>query len=248
MKHRLLFNFPTLGPALETGDYDVLLLDAWKTLFRGPYPEPPADTQEILGYKCRWTSEGPKVDVKDVDPEFLHVCLTTNIEDPYDFLVFLAQRFGLSRPTDDQQRKFHALIESEKMGLSVFADVARELPILQARGLRIGLLSNVWPFPIKHLLRETGLDRYFEHLILSYEVGHAKPSPEIFQAACQKFNTSAHRCLMVGDNPKLDIYGALAFGMPAVHIDRYPNQPSPERVDGVPVIGGLRELYRGYGD
>ena len=244
MQNRL-FNYPSFGPALETGDYDVVLLDAWKTLFRGPYPEPPGDTQEILRYKTRMTPEGPKVD--EVDPEFLHVCLTTNIEDEYDFLCYLAEKFGLPRPTDEQHRQFRALIESEKMGLSVFLDVEEELQNLRDRSYRIGLLSNVWPFPIKYLLKRKRLDQYFEHLILSYEVGFAKPSPEIFHVACQKFGVSRERCLMVGDSPSLDIVGALNFGMPAVHIDRYPNHPSPQRIQGVPVIGELSELYRGVG-
>ncbi len=233
------------GPALKQGHFDVILLDAWKTLFRGPYPEPPGDTQQILGYKCSKHNEPLKVE--EVDPEFLHVCLTTNIEDPYDFLVFLTEHFGLTRPTDEQHRRFQHLVESEKQGLCVFLDVDDELRALRQQGYRLGLLSNVWPFPIKYLLKKRKLEQYFEHLILSYEVGCAKPDSRIFQIACDKFQVHAGRALMVGDNPELDIVGALSAGMPAVHIDRYPSL-TPVRVPNVPVIGELCELYRGLGD
>lgn len=228
------------GPALTQGSFDVILLDAWKTLFRGPYPEPPGDTQEILGYKC---VPGQKLKVQDVDPDFLHVCLTTNIEDPYDFLRFIAQHFGLSTPSDEQHRQFRHLVESEKRGLLVFLDVEDELRELRRQGYRLGLLSNVWPFPIKYLLRRRKLDQFFEHLILSYEVGCAKPDSKIFDIACNKFGVPHHRALMVGDNPELDIKGALDAGVPAVHIDRYPEFPNPIRVPNVPVIGELCELY-----
>lgn len=232
------------GPALAQGQFPVILLDAWKTLFRGPYPEPPGDTQEILGYKCRRNERG-QLKVDEVDHDFLQVCLTTNIEDPYEFLIFIAAHFGLAKPNDLQHRQFQHLVESEKQGLCVFLDVEEELKELNRQGYRLGLLSNVWPFPIKYLLSRRKLDQYFEHLILSYEVGCAKPSARIFEIACDKFGVRPDQAIMVGDNPDLDIVGALNAGVPAVHIDRYPNFPVPVRVPNVPVIGELGELYRG---
>jgi HAD superfamily hydrolase (TIGR01549 family) len=232
-------------PILEhCGDqFDVLLLDAWGTLFKGPFPEPPGDTQEILGYKCK---PGQKLTLEEVDPEFLQVCLTTPIEDPHEFLVYIANRFELPEPTKKQHGEFQDLIKYEKRGLLLYYDVKDALEVLRNKyNKRLGLLSNVWPFPIKWLLKRCGIDHYFEEdgLILSYEVRYAKPSPQIFQLACERFNVPRERALMIGDSTKLDIEGALRFGMPAVHIDRYPKRP-PVRVPGVPVINELAELWR----
>jgi FMN phosphatase YigB (HAD superfamily) len=72
-----------------------------------------------------------------------------------------------------------------------------------------------------------------------------KPRPSIFQAALDKVNVAAADAVMVGDNVRQDIEGALAVGMRAVllHRDDAPH-PQAEKLDaaGVLVIRSLREL------
>ncbi len=59
-----------------------------------------------------------------------------------------------------------------------------------------------------------GLHEYISHLIISEEVGHAKPRPEIFQTAFQSLgNPEPSSVLMVGDSLTADIGGGKAYGM-----------------------------------
>lgn len=219
-----------------------ILIDLWKTLARSTYPEPIADFQEILGYKTVMTAEGPKT---ELCPEFLEACLTTNIEDPDLFMAAIAERFGIREIPADASQRFRKLIENEKNGLSLFLDVQGELRALKDQGYNLALASNVWPFPTKHLLKRAGLEHLFDALILSYEVGYAKPHPEFWRRSVSRLGVSLDECMMIGDNVRLDIRGALAVGIPrnqVVHIDRYGDSTDTE--PGVLIISELAQLYR----
>lgn len=65
----------------------------------------------------------------------------------------------------------------------------------------------------------------FNPLIVSMEVGFAKPDPRIFTAAIDACGISANDILFIGDSIKLDIEPALKAGMDAVLIDRHQIYP-----------------------
>lgn len=60
----------------------------------------------------------------------------------------------------------------------------------------------------------SAISQHIEHVIISEDVGIAKPAPEIFEYA---FNVTGHenksKALMIGDNLKSDILGGLNFGI-----------------------------------
>ena len=58
-----------------------------------------------------------------------------------------------------------------------------------------------------------GLDRYFDYIVTSEEVGADKPSPLPFKLAIHKLGCDASKVWMIGDNPRNDIEGAkMALG------------------------------------
>jgi len=63
-------------------------------------------------------------------------------------------------------------------------------------------------------LKKSNLKVYFEEIIISEEVGYAKPNPEIFRIALEKINyLEKDKVLMVGDSIKSDIQGGINFGI-----------------------------------
>jgi putative hydrolase of the HAD superfamily len=64
-------------------------------------------------------------------------------------------------------------------------------------------------------LQASALDRFFDVVICSDEVGVKKPNPVIFQCALGAANASSHESIMIGDCPEADVKGALAVGMKA---------------------------------
>jgi beta-phosphoglucomutase len=101
----------------------------------------------------------------------------------------------------------------------LFTDVLPTLEALQTLGMPMGILSN-FGTQLRDVLRRFDLLRYFEFVVVSAEVGLAKPDPRIFQLAVDKSGHPASRLLYVGDHIGDDIQGAWGAGLAAVLIDR----------------------------
>ncbi|PID38708.1 MAG: hypothetical protein CSA65_02560 [Proteobacteria bacterium] len=89
-----------------------------------------------------------------------------------------------------------------------------------AKRYRLALLSNGSGERQRAKLDRLGLERHFHRLFISDEVGAAKPDPQIFEHALSVCGVPRKRALMIGDDPKRDIAGALAVGLPACWIAR----------------------------
>ncbi len=101
----------------------------------------------------------------------------------------------------------------------VFEDVAPALDTLVSRGIRLGVISN-WDERLRMLLRRLNLDRYFDVITVSCEVGFSKPSPVIYEHATTKLGFSPSSILHVGDSSEMDVAGAAAAGFQSLRIFR----------------------------
>lgn len=87
---------------------------------------------------------------------------------------------------------------------------------LRARGLRIGIGTNmVADLQIKKLVR-LGLAEKCHFMVSSEEADAEKPAPVFFALCAEKAGCPAGECLFIGDNPKVDIGGATDAGMQAL--------------------------------
>jgi putative hydrolase of the HAD superfamily len=100
----------------------------------------------------------------------------------------------------------------------VFADVPATLKGLVKRQ-RLCVLSN-FDRRLLSILEGHRIDRYFEHVVLSSEVGAAKPDARMFLIAQRLFGYEPHECLHVGDDFRCDVQGALAQGWQAYQVAR----------------------------
>lgn len=101
----------------------------------------------------------------------------------------------------------------------VYDDVRPALARLQERGLRLAVVSN-WDARLGPLLRRLGLAEFFDFIVISAEVGSAKPSPRIFSVAAARLGAAPAAMLHVGDAEDEDVSGARDAGLAAVRIDR----------------------------
>lgn len=66
-------------------------------------------------------------------------------------------------------------------------------------------------------LKRTGLDAYFDHVIISDEVGAHKPNPEIFEAMASRLkHKEKESMIIVGDSLTSDILGGNLYGIKTV--------------------------------
>lgn len=97
---------------------------------------------------------------------------------------------------------------------TLFSDALRTLETLQAAGLRLGVVSDqVWGEGSHLEIECSGLSSFFQSVVLSCEVGWAKPHPGIFQAAVSELEVNPEEAVMVGDNLQADVQGAQALGI-----------------------------------
>jgi putative hydrolase of the HAD superfamily len=101
---------------------------------------------------------------------------------------------------------------------TLFDDV---LPSLKAlREHRCGIISNGSTAQQTLKLFRTGIDRYFDIVVVSEDAGAAKPQREIFLEACRQAGSPAHRCVYVGDRLEQDAMASRAIGMRSFWLDR----------------------------
>jgi HAD superfamily hydrolase (TIGR01549 family) len=104
------------------------------------------------------------------------------------------------------------------LGRTMFDDAYRTLDWLRDRGVRIGCVTNrVFGGPrFVEELRELGLDRYFESVAVSCDMGYMKPHPKIFEHALEEMKTDPRETAMVGDSLRADVQASQALGMTAI--------------------------------
>jgi len=98
--------------------------------------------------------------------------------------------------------------------VTLYEDVRPALARL-ARRYRLVAVSNG-----NAEIARVGLGEFFAGSVSARKHGVAKPDPSIFLAACAAANAAPHQVMHLGDDPLLDIDGALAAGLQAGWICR----------------------------
>ena len=117
-------------------------------------------------------------------------------------------------------------------------------PLLERLGARypLGLISNGPSELQRPKIEKFALERHFEVVLVSGELGVRKPDPAIFAMALEALGVSPQRAVFIGDNPIDDVAGACASGLPAIWVNRG-DWPAP--ADGAAPhveVGELREI------
>jgi putative hydrolase of the HAD superfamily len=123
----------------------------------------------------------------------------------------------------DDERTVADLVEADRelmTGLTVLhPDTVPFLESLRAAGVRTAFVSNCNE-NARPLLDALGLTALVDDLVLSCEVGVAKPDPKIFRIALDRLGVTAEATLFVDDlQDYCDAAGEL--GMTSVRIDRH---------------------------
>ncbi len=192
--------------------YTWVFLDADRTLFD-------YDTAECGALAAALAEEGIKASA-----EHVRVYRTVN--------EALWRRFELGGVTQDTVRVERFRQFAEKFGLTfdpaVFSDrYVKRLSeradlmedaedVVRALHGKVGLLllTNGMPEVQRSRLANSPLHNLFQHVVISEEVGAAKPDRRIFDFAMQSAGSpSASQVLMVGDSLSSDIEGAVRYGI-----------------------------------
>lgn len=99
-------------------------------------------------------------------------------------------------------------------------DAVDILKYCKERGYILGLVTN-GKVEIQNTKIDTlGLREYFKAIVISGEVGVAKPDPKIYQLALDRLGVTADQTYFIGDHPVNDIWGAGKAGLQGIWLQR----------------------------
>lgn len=125
----------------------------------------------------------------------------------------------------------------------LFAGALEVLEVLSGYA-RLALVSNGLAEVQRARIERVGIGAYFRAIVISAEVGVAKPAPGIFDIAFAALDSPARQtAVMVGDNLASDIRGGRDYGISTCWYNPQ-GRPSGNVNDADHTIGDLRELLR----
>jgi putative hydrolase of the HAD superfamily len=130
----------------------------------------------------------------------------------------------------------------------LYDDAIPFLKMLRSRGVPTAFVSNCNE-STRPLLSALGVSALVDKMVLSCEVGSAKPAPRIYQEALDQLGVAAEDAVFVDDQPGY-CAGATALGITAVRIARRAraSDPAPAGSAGstgtaeIAIVGSLLDL------
>ncbi len=143
----------------------------------------------------------------------------------------LLEHYRLDHPAEELSFDYRTYLSESTHMLDGAVDLLNKL-----RGkYRLGLVTNGLKEVQRPRLANTGLGEYFEFVVISDEIGVAKPHAGFWDHAYDQMEgVEKNKVLVIGDNPNADVKGALDYGFHACWL-RHP---------GVADRKGLGETYR----
>lgn len=117
------------------------------------------------------------------------------------------------------QQLSDAYIEISPRQTLLLPHAKETLEVLKNEGYRMHIVTNGFP-EVQHIkLENSGIAAYFSTILCSEAVGFSKPNGPIFSEALRRSGCLAKNAIMIGDDIKADIMGALNAGWHAIHFD-----------------------------
>lgn len=110
-------------------------------------------------------------------------------------------------------------LRNRRGALRLFEDVRPFFAALKPR-IPIALVTNGASDTQREALRVLGIEHEFRAVVISGEVGIAKPDPAIFGLVVDKLRIQPDQAWHIGDNLRVDVAGAQEAGLIAVWMNR----------------------------
>jgi putative hydrolase of the HAD superfamily len=130
----------------------------------------------------------------------------------------------LSRPVppteDAQDLAFESFLGWYRGTWAAFSDARPALEVARSNDWRIGVLTNGSTSQQNAKLASIGLADLVDVVSTAQGLGVGKPEVAAFHLTCEALDVQPAEALMIGDNLEVDVLGARAAGLAALHLDR----------------------------
>jgi len=130
--------------------------------------------------------------------------------------TLLEFKIGDEKLAREMSEKFLDLLPTRKQ---LFPHTIEILDYLTNKNYQLHMITNGFEKIQWSKINNSGLGRYFTHVITSETSNSLKPKKEIFDFAMQKAGASLGESIMLGDNLDADILGAMNIGMDSVFVN-----------------------------
>lgn len=141
---------------------------------------------------------------------------------PQRFKEWYGQDFDYYRVRDRRQEMMNEFFA--KNGIHLKPGAVEILEILKERGIMSAVATASDMTRTEKYLDETGIKKYFTKLISATMVKEGKPSPYIYQYACEQLGLDPSECIAVEDAPN-GIISAYKAGCRVIMV---PDQTGPD--------------------
>ena len=115
---------------------------------------------------------------------------------------------------------FNKFLPIYEENIILFDDVIPCLEYLSREKYQLGIITNGHSKDQREKLRRFNLEKYFPTVIISGEIGFAKPSAEIFLECANILKLSPNEIMYIGDMVEMDIIGANEVGIRGIWLNR----------------------------
>jgi len=130
--------------------------------------------------------------------------------------TLLEFKIGDEKLAREMSEKFLDLLPTRKL---LFPHTIEILDYLTNKNYYLHMITNGFEKIQWSKINNSGLGRYFKHVITSETSNSLKPKKEIFDFALQKAGATLAESIMLGDNLDADIQGAMNVGMDSVFVN-----------------------------
>ena len=143
---------------------------------------------------------------------------------------------------DDREGLFETLWDhfAQSNHWRVFDDVPEAIESLVSRGLIVGLASN-FDARLHQILRDHKARVPLDHVFVSSELGHRKPSPGFFVKIQEAMSLEAHELMLVGDSLQNDLQAASSAGWRASLLNRRADSNGPNQITSLSEVASALE-------
>ena len=106
----------------------------------------------------------------------------------------------------------------------------------------LGLITNGAGVHQHAKISSAGLAEYFSVIIVSEDVGIAKPEPAVYRLCADRLGVAPGDCLFVGDTPGSDIAGAAATGMDSLLVSGKEDERATYTAENITYLKTLLDL------
>jgi epoxide hydrolase-like predicted phosphatase len=143
------------------------------------------------------------------DPQAYHDIVArvdAGMTDRDDFWNETAEACGITRTRLDDEIKAMGSVDKELLSY---------ITELRKRHFKTSMLSNVGRGFVERIFEGLSIQDYFDDIVLSSEVGFAKPDHEIFEMAAERLGVELYECVFIDDRARF-CSAAEALGMKAL--------------------------------